>query len=690
MSKVLILSKKPLLSRKSVKALAKAGVRVREASKYKEDLWKNAGGDYDIVVVDEAVFGGDAKLAASQIHGVSQAIIILLGEAPSWDMWDRKQEMGVDHYCRKPLQPGDLEHRVKLANCELEYHRFREKLDSLSARLPAQTEPEDEAEGVAEAPAAVEAPPPVAAPEPRPIEAPGPAGEPPVAQEEPVAREAPPVIEPEATPPPETHELPGDESAPAPAGSTNIWQEPRAARLVSSLLSGKTGEIKPEIDLRLKDGFTYPEADDIMGTSGKETAAVLETLASEGILARESYEEVLSCPSGSMQLIPVERCPHCDSDKLTRGQLIEHFSCGFIGPEEEFSNGLNLICPKCQRELKLIGTDYRKPGMRYVCNSCQGVFPSPVVKCRDLKTGDIYSLEELRRLPLYRYRLNEAHRRHLEFELEPKRQLIDYLTRLGYEVNETVSVKGRSGATHTIDLLARMQGLITRNTVAVGILSAPREGESVSIDALFGFDSKIYDTGIESKMVIAVPYLNSEAMKFAERQGIRVYSIEDLRTLLREPPVAAVTGQGGQPDSAGRPIPAGANPGDRLQWLLEDKGYTVRRDYRLTGRSGAEHTLEFYAQKDDGIVNHRLAVCIINGESDDTDVNAVMRFDTAAYDARIRDKVIVNVPELSREAKQFADYQRIKVVRAAELFELSGRGEDREIAYRYGALADNH
>jgi len=683
MSKVLILSRKPILSRKSAKGLAKAGVRVREASKYKEDLWKNIGGDYDIVVVDEAIFGGDAKLAASQIHGISRAIIILLGDVPSWEMWDKKKEIGVDHYCRKPLQPGDLEHRIKLAQCELEYHQFREKLDSLSTGSPTQPEPVVAPEAVAEAPAAVEAPPPpppVAAPEPRPYEA----RIPPVVMNV-IAGEEAPVAEPPQAEAAEQSQLP--------AGSANIWQEPRAARLVSGLLSGKTGEIKPDIDLRLKDGFTYQEADDIMGTSGKETAAVLETLAGEGILLRESYEEVLNSPGGSMQLIPVERCPHCDSDRLTRGQLIEHFNCGFIGPEDEFVNGLNLVCPKCKRELKLIGTDYRKPGMRYVCNSCQGVFPSPVVKCRDLKTGEVYSLEELRRIPLYRYRLNEAHRRHLEFELEPKRQLIDYLTRLGYEVKEAVSVKGRSGATHTIDLLARMEELITRNTVAIGILSAPREGEAVNIDALFGFDSKIYDTGIENKMVIAVPRLDSEAMKFAERQGIRVYGIEELRALLREPPVAAgIAGHGGQgqPDSAGRPAPAGSNPEDRLQWMLENKGYSVHRDYRLTGRSGAEHTLGFYAQKDDGIVNHRLAVCVISGDSDETDVNAVMKFDTAAYDGRIRDKVIVNVPELSREAKQFADYQRIKVIKAAELFELSGHGEDREIAYRYGALADKH
>jgi len=637
MSRVLILAKKSLLNKRELKSLARDGIRVREASKYKEDLWYIKAGDYDIVVVDENVFGGDARLAARQIRGISRAIIILVGRTSSWEMWDHRRKIGIDHYCRKPMQAGDLAHRIKLARAETEYRQFREKMDTLepgsSARLAAAAPPEL---------AAPEAPAPAS------DATPLPAGETPVAP------------------------MPAPE-APAATGSANIWQEPQAARLVSELLSGPNGEIKPQIDLRLKDGFAYPQADDIMGTSGRATASVLERLADAGILVRENAEEVLASPSGSLQLTPVERCPHCDSDKLTRGQLLEHFNCGFIGPEEEFHKGLNLVCPKCQRELKLIGTDYRKPGMRYVCNSCHSAFPSPAVKCRDLKTGDVYAMEELRRVPLYRYHLNEAHRRHLEFELEPKRQLIDYLKRLGYDIKEAVPVKGRSGAMHTLDLVAGMDELITRHTVVIGILSAPREGEAVDIEALFSFDSKIYDTGIENKMVIAMPRLADDAMKFAERQGIRVYGLEELRALLRMPPAAF-----GKPTAA----PAGLSPEDRLQWLLEKRGYSVHRDYHVTGRSGTEHTLKFYAQKDDGIVNHRLAAGIITGD-EESDVNAVMRFDTAAYDASIRDKVVVTVPELSREARQFADYQRIKVIPAEELFEAPGRA-----AGANAALAD--
>jgi hypothetical protein len=455
--------------------------------------------------------------------------------------------------------------------------------------------------------------------------------------------------------------------------ATRMWQNPRVAKLMSVLLNGNITCINPEIDLCLKDGFLYRAADEIMGTSGKETSLILDYVAREGLLLKQDFQKILVSPAGSVQLMPVERCPYCDSEQVTRGQLIEHFNCGYIGLEAEFTSGLKQVCPKCRRELKLIGTDYRKPGARYVCNSCHEIFASPAIKCRCLKTGEVYPLEELRYIYLYSYRLNEAHRKRLEFEFEPKKQLIDYLRRLDYNVQESVKVQGRSGATHTIDLLASVDDPITRHSVAIGILAASSDETEVNIDALFSFDSKIYDTGIDSKMVIAVPRLTSEAAKFAERQSIRVYSLDELRYLSsRQTGLAGVTDGQETPalESEIEPDLAKLGPKGWLRWLLEKKGYRVEEKYKLKGRSGAEHILDFYAQKDDGIMNHSIAACVIANE-DNQDANAVIKFDSATYDVGIRDKVIISVPKLSKEARQFADYQRVKILEAKDLADFS-------------------
>jgi CheY-like chemotaxis protein len=641
MGKVLILSDKPLLTKKEEKTLTKAGLQVTALfrySMYNEYLIKTGRLDYDVIVIDDTLRNVDVYETCHLLRSASKAIIILLGNMPSKEMWEKCKDIGFDRYYKKPIQPRELADQIMRAMDELE-----SKASPVISELSSG--------GLAETAANIE-----------------------IAVVKKSRIESMPVSEKAVNIACQT--IP---DLPAASDNTpNIWHDPKIANLISSLLKGKIKQLSPEIDLGFDDGFSYREAESIMGTTGKETVLILESLAKQGLLLKRDFEKILVSPGGSVQLVPVEKCPTCDSSQLTRGQLIEHFSCGHIGLEEEFMRGFNQVCPKCHRELKLIGTDYRKPGMRYVCSSCHGIFPSPVVKSRCLKTGEVYRLEELHYILLYAYSLNETYRQKLEFELEPKKQLMDYLVRLGYDVQESVQVQGRSGANHKIDILASMDDLITRHTVAIGILAASNDETDVSIDPLFNFDSKIYDTGIDSKMVIAVPTFTPEAMKFAERQGIRVYSLEELRALLswkgQLNQIIAVDREEQLEMSAMKPDMNNIDPRVWLKWLLEKRGYSVEEKLKVMGRSGAEHILDLYAQKDDGIINHRLAACVITAEDVfNSDVNEVMQFDTAAYDASIRDKVLISVPALSKEARQFAEYQRIKILEAKDLTGFSTR-----------------
>lgn len=475
----------------------------------------------------------------------------------------------------------------------------------------------------------------------------------------------------------------GDENSPpeavaeekaAPAANIDLWQNPRLVKLVSWLLGHDGARLEPEITLEGRDGYAYPAADDIMETAGRTTAATLDALAEKGILIREEYERLLLSPDGFVQLIPVERCPGCDSPRLQRGKMVEHFACGYVGFEEEFVAGFKTVCPKCNKELKLIGTDYRIPGMRYNCRDCQAVSAQPVIKYRCLKTGEIYSLEELKHIWLYAYRLDEACRRQLEFELEPKKRFVAHLHRLGYDVQESVKLQGSSGATHTIDLLATVDDPIARHTVAIGILAAAPGEELVHIDSLFSLDSKIYDIGLKHRIVLAVPGLAPDARKFAERQGIRVYGLEELGALLADQPDLPPTADTECPVGEVEPDFAELGPKGFLKHLLEKKGYRVTENARVNGRSGAEHVLELYAEKDDGIIAHQLAACVILSDHADTSgINEVVQFDTAAYDAGISDKVLITIPRLDKAARQFAEYQHIKVLEAKDLIEFSSK-----------------
>jgi hypothetical protein len=113
------------------------------------------------------------------------------------------------------------------------------------------------------------------------------------------------------------------------------------------------------------------------------------------------------------------------------------------------------------------------------------------------------------------------------FEFKSKSQLIQYLRKKGYRVKENAEVKGQSGAAHNIDILATKEEGIITHRIAIGIQADERP---MGLDRVFDFDDSAYDSGIMDKVLIAVPGLTREGGQFAERQGIRVFEVEQLES----------------------------------------------------------------------------------------------------------------------------------------------------------------
>ncbi len=111
------------------------------------------------------------------------------------------------------------------------------------------------------------------------------------------------------------------------------------------------------------------------------------------------------------------------------------------------------------------------------------------------------------------------------FEFKSRSQLIEYLKRHGYEVEESATVKGRSGAEHKVDILATRDDGIVTHRIAIGTEVSE---EPVELGRVFDFDDKAYDIGIQDKVLIVAPELSREARQFAERQRIRVFEVREL------------------------------------------------------------------------------------------------------------------------------------------------------------------
>ncbi|MCL0056371.1 restriction endonuclease [Dehalococcoidia bacterium] len=439
-----------------------------------------------------------------------------------------------------------------------------------------------------------------------------------------------------------------------PQAISRLEQSEKATKLAAEMLAGNILDITPQLDFTTELGFVYPTAERILEVKTEEAVSILKSLAAQDILKRQFFDRLLRCPRcGSASLRPSTHCPECRSGNFARGRVFEHSSCKFIGLEDEFmtngeTNG-EYGCPRCGQELRIATSDYQSLGLMCKCLDCYEVFSQPEMQWRCLKCSSLTPQDKITEVVIYSYRLNPAKRGWLEFELKPKSQLIEFLRQRGYQVKVNAEVKGRSGAAHNIDVLATRDDGIVIHDIAIGVEVA---GEPVRLDKVFAFDNKAYDTGILDKVFIAVPGLTQEARQFAQRQRIKVLEVKDLETVLA----------GGAPEP-GKEVKREAfefKSRPQLIEYLKQLGYRLVENAEVKGRSGAIHNIDVLATRDDGIVIHDVAIGIeVAGEP--VGLDKVFAFDNKAYDTGILDKVLIAVPGLTQEARQFAQRQRIRV-----------------------------
>ncbi|MHC1578726.1 MAG: TackOD1 domain-containing metal-binding protein [Dehalococcoidia bacterium] len=445
------------------------------------------------------------------------------------------------------------------------------------------------------------------------------------------------------------------EAAETPQGISGLGKDELATKVVAGMLASKVVDIKPQLDFSTELGFIYPVVEQTAGVTGKEALAILESLTARGVLRKNFFDRVLQCPRcHSVNLRPSTHCPKCGSGDIVRGRILEHLACGYVGVEEEFVSKGKYVCPKCKLELRTLGVDYHSRGVLRKCRDCGEIFTAPMLKWRCLKCSSLVDEDEVQEVNINAYTLDESKRNWLEFELQPKVRFVQFLKQHGYKVTENARVKGRSGAEHNIDMLAtRDDGVVTHN-VAIGVEIAR---DRIGLDRIMDFDVKAFDSSVHDKVLITIPALGEEAAKFATYQGIRVLEPKDLEMVLTGSPQQ-------RPEIVKEPFEFKSK--SQLIEYLKKQGYRVRENAEIKGRSGAVHNVDVLAIKDEGIITHRIA---IGTQIDDKPVglDKVFDFDDKAYDAGIMDKVLIVVPGLTREARQFAQRQGIVVFEVEQL-----------------------
>ena len=437
---------------------------------------------------------------------------------------------------------------------------------------------------------------------------------------------------------------------------TGILKDEEGMKLVSDMLEAKIVDIKPQYDFSTELGFIYPVVEQTIQVKGKAAVSLLESLSDKGILKRSFFDKILRCPRcQSINLRPSIRCPKCGSRNIVRGRVLEHLACKYIGVEDEFRAGGRYVCPRCKMELRTMGADYQSRGILRKCRDCGEVFNVPLTNWVCLKCSSISDDDKVAEVNIYSYSLDQTKRNWLEFELQPKVRFLEFLSRHGYKVTENARVKGRSGAEHCIDMVATRDDDLVSHSIAIGIEIAR---ENVGLGRVLDFDVKAYDSGFHNKVLIVVPGLGEEAKKFAQLQRIEVLEPKELeKVLTRSVPSAAEKIE---------KEPFEYKSKSQLVQYLERQGYKVKKNAKVEGRSGAEHNIDILATRDEGIITHRIAIDV-EVEKRPVGLDKVFNFDDKAYDAGILDKVVIAVPGLTREARQFARHQGTKVFETGQL-----------------------
>ncbi|MBS7656124.1 hypothetical protein KEJ50_06480 [Candidatus Bathyarchaeota archaeon] len=298
----------------------------------------------------------------------------------------------------------------------------------------------------------------------------------------------------------------------------HLYKKRETHLLLSYMINGHE-DLKPKLQNGI---YTFQEVNEILGN---EANLILEELAEKEILKPYLVDMEVTCPKCASKKLKVKYlCPFCNSFKLTKGTLIEHYGCGAVDYLEKFLKDNEYICPKCNKNLKLIGVDYRKLDNIYRCEECKKIFSLPDILHICLDCESSFNYEGVKLTQVYGYRLNENFRDEIIANCVVEVQLTELLKGYGWLVEHPGILTGSSEVNHAFDIIARKN----KETIAITVASDVKEVEAEVIISHF---AKVYDSKPTKSVVIASPKLSNEAGKLANLYMIKIIEGETVEEI---------------------------------------------------------------------------------------------------------------------------------------------------------------
>jgi len=166
--------------------------------------------------------------------------------------------------------------------------------------------------------------------------------------------------------------------------------------LVANVLKSESDKSYEKINNILKSSanVSLSRISEDSGLNQDEIQSYLKQQQSSGkILQLDQMKEISCDRCGSVKIDQSYHCPSCNSSNFKQGKLIEHYACGNVSTEDSYQND---TCPKCRKEIKVLGVDYKVMSNFYSCNDCGEKFPEVSSTFHCLKCDNKFALENVK------------------------------------------------------------------------------------------------------------------------------------------------------------------------------------------------------------------------------------------------------------------------------------------------------
>ena len=184
----------------------------------------------------------------------------------------------------------------------------------------------------------------------------------------------------------------------------------------------------------------------------------LLSLIKRGFFRVKGYISFPICPvCGDVDLSLNVYCPNCNSQDLLKVDIVIHYECHHADDISAFRRSERLVCPACEKSLKVVGVDYGRPGIGYKCNNCLSVFQFPLIEFT-CSRGHLLRLDELalHRSPVVVYEPPSTLRDSAAWKVL---KLVEALSSHGYKAEPFVILQGNvTRAKYLVDVLVHSPG----------------------------------------------------------------------------------------------------------------------------------------------------------------------------------------------------------------------------------------